>query len=296
MKALVTGATGYIGSRLCARLVAEGWQVSALLRATGRTLGEDLSGRVAALVHDGSTVSVQEAVAAVAPDVVFHLASLFIAEHRSEQVTDLVNGNVLFGTQLAEACARQGVRGFINTGTSWQHFRATGYDPVCLYAATKQAFEDVLDYYADTFGLKVATLKLFDTYGPDDPRPKIVNLLLRAQRSGEAIDMSPGEQKLDLVHVQDVTRAFLIAAGNIMNGAQSLAHARLPVSSGSMLSLRELAGLIERIGARPLDLRFGARPYRMREVMQPWRAPSLDWGWTPQIGLQDGLRALLERD
>ena len=46
MKALVTGATGYVGSKLCARLLAEGWQVEAIIRAAGRPLPEPLADKV----------------------------------------------------------------------------------------------------------------------------------------------------------------------------------------------------------------------------------------------------------
>jgi nucleoside-diphosphate-sugar epimerase len=224
--------------------------------------------------------------------VVFHLASLFIAEHRSDQVTDLINSNLLFGTQLAEACARTGVKRFINTGTSWQHYRSDTYDPVCLYAATKQAFEDILDFYANAFSICVTTLKLFDTYGPDDPRPKLVNLLVKAMENGEALDMSPGEQFLDLVHIDDVTRAFAICAQQLIDGTSNKPHERYAVSSNSPLSVRQLVALIEQVSGKVIKVAFGARPYREREVMAPWQGGMTPPGWHPQIDTITGLAAM----
>ncbi len=291
-KALITGATGYIGAKLCQRLLTEGWQVDVLIRDTGRPLAEALIGKVTPHFYDGSTQSVQAAVAAANPDVVFHLASLFIAEHHSEQVTDLINSNLLFGTQLAEACARTGVKRFINTGTSWQHYRSDGYDPVCLYAATKQAFEDILDFYADAFGMRVITLKLFDTYGSDDPRPKLVNLLVNAMKTGEALGMSPGEQLLDLVHIDDVTRAFAIAAQQLLDDASSRSHERYAVSSGTPISVRQLVALLEQVTGKANNVTYGARPYREREVMSPWQSRKTLPGWRAQIGTIEGLAAM----
>ena len=292
-KALITGATGYIGSKLCQRLLNDGWQVDVLVRETGRPLVQTLVGKVTSHSYDGSTQSVMDAVAAANPDVVFHLASLFIAEHRSEQVTDLINSNLLFATQLAEACARTGVKRFINTGTSWQHYRSNAYDPVCLYAATKQAFENILDFYADAFGMRVITLKLFDTYGPDDPRPKLINLLVKAMKTGEVLGMSPGEQMLDLVQIDDVTRAFAVCAQQLLDGIASHSHERYAVSSGKPLSVRQLVALLEQISGKSINVTFGARPYREREVMLPWQAGQQLPGWQTATNIRTDLAAML---
>ncbi len=265
-----------------------------MIRHAGRPLAEALAGKVTPHFYDGSTQSVQAAVAAAKPDVVFHLASLFIAEHRSEQVSDLITSNLLFGTQLAEACARTGVIRFINTGTSWQHYRSDVYDPVCLYAATKQAFEDILDFYVDAFGMHVITLKLFDTYGLDDPRPKLINLLVNAMKTGEALGMSPGEQLLDLVHIDDVTRAFAVCAQQLLDDASPQPHVRYAVSSGKPLSVRQLVELLEQVGGQAINVTFGVRPYRAREVMSPCQNMMPPPEWNASIDTHAGLATMLK--
>lgn len=292
-KALITGATGYVGSKLCKRLLANGWEVDVLVRTTGRLVPEPLAHQVGQYNYDGSAQSAQDAVAASKPDVVFHLASLFIAEHQSHQTTELINSNLLFGTHVVEACVRNDVLRFINTGTSWQHYRSERYDPVCLYAATKQAFEDILDFYADAFGLRVITLKLFDTYGPDDPRPKLVNLLMKALHSGERLGMSPGEQMLDLVHIDDVTNAFMVGAQQLLNSTSYTPHNRYAVSSGAPQSVRQLVALMEQISGKTIQVTFGARPYRSREVMLSWQGGQHLPTWKTQTSLHNGIRQLI---
>lgn len=293
-RALITGATGYIGTKLSQRLLAEGWRVDVLVREIARPLAQTLVSKVTVHFYDGRTQSVMDAVDAAKPTVVFHLSSLFIAEHRSDQVTDLINSNLLFATQLAEACARNGVKRFINTGTSWQHYRSDFYDPVCLYAATKQAFEDILDFYADAFSMRVITLKLFDTYGPDDPRPKLVNLLVKALESGEALGMSPGEQVLDLVHIDDVTHAFAVAAQQLLDGVLPQPHVRYAVSSGKLLSVQQLVARLEQVSGRAINVTFSARPYREREVMSPWQAGMPPPGWHARIDTDAGFALMLK--
>jgi nucleoside-diphosphate-sugar epimerase len=292
-KALVTGATGYIGSKLCQRLFEDGWQVDVILRDTHRPLSETLAEKVGLYIYDGSIQSMLNAVSDSKPDVIFHLASLFIAEHRNEQVTDLILSNILLGTQLIEACVHSGVRKFINTGTSWQHYRSEEYDPVCLYAATKQAFEDILDFYTDAYSISAVTLKLFDTYGSDDPRPKLINLLVKALHTGEHLAMSPGEQSLDLVHISDVTEAFSTCARQLLLGVTPQPHVRYSIASGTPLSVRQLVASIERITGRKLNVTFGERPYRKREVMWPLKSNQLPPYWNAKISLEAGLNSLL---
>ncbi len=165
--ALITGGSGFIGSALVRRLIAEGWRVHLLLRPQSdpaRIDGID----VATHTHNGTTESLVAMVGAIRPGTVFHLSSLFLAQHEVRDVTPLLRDNVLFGAQLVEAMSRNGATRLVNTGTFWQHFENAGYNPVCLYAATKEAFEALLAYYVETAGVKAVTLKLSDTYGPGD--------------------------------------------------------------------------------------------------------------------------------
>jgi nucleoside-diphosphate-sugar epimerase len=292
LRALITGATGFVGSHVARHLGALGWDLHAVVRPHSRT-GVLTHAGVRAHTHDGTTGRMLEIVDEARPDVVFHLASNFLAEHASADVSGLIESNVHFGAQLAEAMAAHGVGRLVNTGTAWQHMHDAAFEPVCLYAATKQAFEAVLEYYVATGLLRVVTLKLFDTYGPLDPRPKLLAALRGAARDGRRLVMSEGEQLLDLVHVRDVVRAFEVAAARLLAG-EVVGHERYGVSSGRVISLRDLVALYARVAGRPLDAQWGGRPYRAREVMKPWTtAPALP-GWAPSVVLEAGMAELLE--
>jgi nucleoside-diphosphate-sugar epimerase len=185
------------------------------------------------------------------------------------------------------------VRWFVNTGTFWQHFENQAYCPVNLYAATKQAFEDVARYYAETASTAFVTLKLSDTYGPDDPRRKLIPIWLKAAATGEKLEMSPGDQLLDIVHVDDVVRAYVRAIELLEQG--KLSGASFAVSSDAPLTLRQLAVKFESAVGKRLNIEWGARPYRKREVMRTWTGGVPVPGWRAQIPLEDGLRRLAGR-
>jgi nucleoside-diphosphate-sugar epimerase len=224
----------------------------------------------------------------VTPDTVFHLASLFLSEHKPTDIERLISSNLLFATQLAEAMVQAGVWQLVNTGTSWQYYDGSAYNPVNLYAATKQAFEAILAYYVETTALRVITLKLYDTYGPGDRRQKLLHLLRRVAERQEPLAMSPGEQLIDLVHIDDVLHAYVIAADLLREGRVT-AHDSFAVSSGAPVRLRDLVELYEKLLMRKLPIEWGGRPYRNREVMMPWHTGRVLPGWIPQISFETGL-------
>ncbi|MCJ2022794.1 NAD-dependent epimerase/dehydratase family protein [Methylobacterium sp. J-067] len=285
-RALLTGATGYVGGWLLAELLRSGWIVHTLGRRAG-----DHSG-VTTHLYDGGIASVSRAVEAAAPDVVFHLASAVAIDHTADGAAEILAANITFPTLILEAMAALGYRNFVNTGTSWQHFDGTdAYNPTNLYAATKQAFEDVARYYVEAKAFNVLTLRLFDVYGPADPRRKLLPYLVGAALRNEPVSLSPGLQTLDLVHVSDVTSAFLVAAERLLAAPRGMEV--FLVRSGEIVSVRDLVDRIATALGMTVDAKFGGRPYRDREVMKPWDAHSTLPGWSPKVDLGSGLRQLV---
>lgn len=293
IKVLVTGATGFIGSHLVKRLVSEGWQTHIIIRkASNLYLIKNVIDKIIIHEHDGSTENMMEILKEVKPELVFHLASLFLARHRPDDIEALIKSNILFPTQLLEAMAANDTGYLINTGTSWQHYNNDEYNPVCLYAATKQAYEAIIKFYVESCNLKVLTLKLFDTYGPDDPRDKIFSLLKKSIIDGRELSMSPGEQLIDLVYIDDVIDAYILAAEMLLNN-QGNNYQEYAVSSKKPIKLKDLAGLFEKAAMKKLPISWGGRQYRLREVMFPWSKGELLPGWEPKVSLEKGIKRLI---
>lgn len=290
-KALVTGATGYVGSRLVRALTAAGWQVCVVVRKESDiTYLEGLPTQLACLHYDGRTESLLEAVSEVRPSVIFHLAAQGVVEHQPQDIEGLMSANLVFGTQLLEAALRAGTPFFINTGTFWQFYGGRAYNPVNLYAATKQAFEDILRFYSECSSLRALTLTLSHVYGPQDKRGKFFQQLEKAYATGEPLAMTPGHQGMDLVYIDDVVRAYLHAAKLLRRPSPPLQSA-YAVRSGRRLKLRDVVKLYERVTHRKVPVRWGVLPYRAREVMVPWAQKKLP-GWKPQIDLATGIRLM----
>jgi nucleoside-diphosphate-sugar epimerase len=298
-RALVTGASGFIGSHLVQQLLDAGWKVAVLGRKDSvRKINLPAESR--AYVYNGGIADVLAALAEFKPAVVFHLASLFLATHTPEQIEPLIGSNILFGTQLLEAMSKFGCTALVNAGTCWQNyvqeppFDAPDFVPVNLYAATKQAFEDIAAYYVQTAGLRSITLRLFDSYGLGDTRRKLLRLLLETLKTGQPLGMSPGGQIIDMVHVEDICRAFLHAAARAMAFSTPIAEV-YAISGNERRTLRQVVATFEEAAACKLPIEFGKRAYRQREVMHLWEGPALP-GWQPKISLLEGFRDLIAHE
>lgn len=285
----VTGATSFIGEHILKRALAEGARAHILVRPTSDLshvpeLGDNLH----AHVYDGTIASVLEAYRIAKPDATFHLAAQFLAEHAPEDIDPLIENVVTLSTHIFEAASQHGGGVVISAGTSWQNYQSDAYRPVCLYAALKQAVEDIGFYYADARHLKLIFLRIFDTYGPGDRRGKLLSLLKKLTPASDPLLMSPGDQELDYVYIDDVVSAFHLAAERAaaadFNGPEAFA-----LKSGRQVKLREFIALYERISGKRLNISWGERPYREREVMKPWASGAVLPGWTAKMSLEDGL-------
>jgi nucleoside-diphosphate-sugar epimerase len=271
MKILITGGTGYIGSKLAYFLVNNNHEVFLLSRKNSDLcLISDLLEKVKLFEIENDFSVINKVINEVKPDITIHLASLFINNHNTEQLVDIVGSNILFGTLLLESLVNNDCPLIINTGTSWQHYNNEDYNPVNLYAASKQAFEDILKYYIEAKGVRAITLKLFDTFGEDDNRPKIFNLLKKHSQEKTEILMSNGEQEIDLVHISDVVSAFNFAINELID-SKEIKYKSYGIATGKPRKLREWVEDYIFTNNLHVNIKWGYREYGKREVMSTWK-------------------------
>jgi len=294
-RALVTGATGFIGMHLCRRLADAGIRPVALVRPSSDSARVKTLGELADIVVAGhKATDLADAFTQSAPDVAFHLATRYIATHTPDDIPDLIADNVGLTARICEAATGAGCRALVSAGTAWQNAGSAPGDntpsPNTLYAASKQAGDEIIDYYARTRDLNAVTLKIYDCYGPGDPRRKFLTVLADATARGETLKASPGDQRLHTVHVDDLIDGF-VHAGNLLATGDLAGRLSYTLPSPQAITLRELAQTWARAAGIELSVEWGATPHRPGEVMVPWEGTPLP-GWTPRIALEDGLRAL----
>lgn len=289
MKIAMTGATGFLGTYAARVFVEEGHDVFSIQRSLipdGQVhFGSPF---VTQCIVDPKFETLVDLIDEIKPHVIVHIAAVLKGQEIESDIRAMMEANVLFPVLLARAAVTSGVKGLVLCGSSWQTSGPeVRFDPFNFYAATKQAAEDlVLPFCRE--GISCISLRLFDSYGPRDDRPKIVNLLMRAAEDGSSLKMSPGQQKMDLVYVRDTATALLRAA-ELTARVHSDVIQVAGVSSKRLVTLRALAGLIEEVSGKSLKIDWGARPYRSGEIMEPIRSlPDLP-NWSAVTELERGL-------
>jgi CDP-paratose synthetase len=293
MKIFVTGATGFIGKHLVRRLIRDGHKVTVNLY-DGEKNPFNKNAGIYILKENNINKDIQF-LEKENFDGIIHLASLYLADHKPEDAVKLVDSNLRFSTYMLECAAQSKVKWFINTGTFWQNYKNAEYAPVNLYAASKQAFESIAQYYIETDQIKFCTLRLSDTFGPDDTRPKIFNLWNKIAKSGETLDMSPGNQLIDISFIDDIVHAYLllmnqVSEKRIKNGSVFAVKAR------KRYTLKELAKVFEKTTGQKLKINWGKRQYRKREVMVPWENGKIVPGWKTEYSIEGGIKKVFKKD
>lgn len=269
MKILLTGATGFVGRNLYSKLARE-YELFLLTRESSNA---SILVPKHVYVFTGDIDHLKEYLESEKIDGVIHLATKYVAEHDSSQIFELIISNIYLGTAVLDAASRAGVKWFLNIGTIWQNYNAPDYsdeyNPVNLYAASKQAFMTMAKFYTETSPIRFCTLKLCDTYGEGDTRRKIMDLFAEMAKSGKSLDMSYGEQLIDIVHISKVVESIEQLIKRLSNPSE-IVLPEYVVTSGRHIPLRQLAAEYEQDHNVKLNINWGARPYRKREVMKPY--------------------------
>lgn len=288
MKILVTGATGFIGQNLIKSLLDEQHSVVAMIRPNSDSSSIDK--RTAIFCYSGEIDELTRLFQNEQFDGVIHLASLFLASHQHKDIAGLIFSNIQFGTELLEACKYSKTKWFINTGTFWQHYHNEIYNPVNLYAATKQAFEDIAKYYTETSDLIFTTLKLNDTFGPNDTRNKVFNLWYQLSKTAEELEMSPGEQIIDICYIDDVIHAYNTLIDHLARDPDTVKNKTFAIRTNERMSLKDLSKIFEKSTGTTLTIQWGGREYREREVMIPCENIPILPGWKQKYTLNEAIQ------
>jgi UDP-glucuronate 4-epimerase len=296
MKALVTGAAGFIGSHLCETLLDRDDEVVGVDAFTDYydpERKEENAAGLPVLRLDLATDAVDELVADA--DVVFHLAGQPGVRASFGASFELyVSRNVLATQRVFEAASRAGRRVVFASSSSvygdaerYPTPEETGPRPISPYGVTKLTCEHLAAAYARTHGLDCVTLRYFTVYGPRQRPDMAFTALLEALAERRPYRLfGDGSASRSFTYVADAVAAAIAAhergvPGRIYN-----------VGGGDEATMADVIALAERIVGRPVALeRLPSATGDVLRTRADVRRARADLGWEPTTPLEQGLQA-----
>jgi NAD dependent epimerase/dehydratase len=308
-KVLVTGAGGFIGSHLTEELVRQGEDVRAFVRYNSRDergLLEDLSKEIQNQMEvvpgdlkdpDGIKKAVKGC------SIVFHLGALIAIPYSYIHPYNFIQTNVIGTAHLLNACLAEGtLERIIHTSTS-EVYGTAQYVPIdekhplqaqSPYAASKIAADKLAESYYLSFGLPIATLRPFNTFGPRQSLRAVIPTIISQVISDKKIRLGNTRPRRDFLFVRDTVRGFIEmgkcegAVGKVVN-----------IGSGTDISIEELVkkvfALMKKQGEIEVeDRRIRPEKSEVMQLLSDTRLAQKLFQWAPRYTLEDGLRQTIE--
>jgi nucleoside-diphosphate-sugar epimerase len=295
-RALLSGASGFVGAVLARRLLADGHDVHLLLRPQHNPWRlQEITNEVT--IHEvdlGDHAGLENTVASVRPDWIFHLAA-HGAYPNQRDLDTIVATNVLGTVNLVRAAERAGFAAFINTGSSSEYglkdhapVEDEWLEPNSDYAVTKATATLFCRHTAQRTRLPIITLRLYSVFGPYEEPRRLVPTLIAHGLEGHLPPLVNPDVARDYVHVDDVCDAYLLAAS--IPGQEP--GAVYNVGTGVQTTLRQIVASARRLLAIETEPVWGSMPDRSWDtnvwISNPARIRA-SLGWAPQFDLEQGL-------
>lgn len=314
MKAVVTGAAGFIGSSLTDRLLSDGWEVIGIDSFVAyypralkeRNLAQALANPRFMFVEGdlrdvvtGSHTSVSPHQILDGTAVVFHQAAQAgVRASWGRDFSIYCDNNILATQVLLEACRHYPGLKVVYASSSSVYGETRKFPmeetdlpaPVSPYGVSKLAAEHLMNLYHVNFGLHAVSLRYFTVYGPRQRPDMAFHKLCRAALTGEEFVLfGTGEQTRDFTYIDDIVEANLAAAGlGRPGGVYNL-------GGGTRISMNDVVVLVEELSGRRVNVkRIGRHEGDVTHTGACVERARHDFGFAPKVDLRTGLARELE--
>ena len=307
-KVLLTGASGFIGSHVLEQLVLSGANVTALLHYNGsneignlKYVDEKIVSQVK-IVFGDITDSFQMYTLVKGQDLVLHLAALIGIPYSYVAPAAYVSTNINGTLNILEAVRKNDVQKLVITSTSETYGTAV-YAPIdekhpmqgqSPYSATKIGADKIAESYFLSFGLKVCTLRPFNTFGPRQSTRAVIPTIISQALNSNEIKLGSLDPIRDMLFVKDTARGFL------MSGASERSVGEvINLGTGVGVTIGELAVKIQQILNTDKEIITDDQRIRpdksevFKLLCENNKAKEI-LKWEPMVNLTDGLNQTIE--
>ena len=297
-RAVITGATGAIGTALIRALLDNGVEVLVITRPDSKRNDHipKVPG-VKVIFANLSDFASLDVSAEGSCDVFFHLAWAGASGAGRNDIY-LQLDNIRYSLDAVRLAKRLGCHTFIGAGSQAEYGLSdrkltadTPTKPFIGYGFAKLCAGQMTREYAHQQGLRHIWTRILSVYGPNDGANSMISMLVRNLTNRTPVDMTAGTQIWDYLYSSDAAKALYLLAEKGQDGKTYV------LGSGTARPLKEYAEIIrEEIGS-DIRINYGAVPFSKNQVMYLCAdilQLVLDTGWSPKTEFREGIRKILD--
>ena len=263
---LITGSSGFIGSNILLDIINK----HNIYITSRRKINE--KHKKLKVIYYKNHFDLNKKLRKIKIDIIIHCGTHYVKNHNFSDINKLTLANIEFGVILLENLKSMKVKKFINFSTVWQNYNGKLDTAYNLYSAFKLSYSKILNYYIRKFShIKFYDLFVSDTYGENDKRGKIINLIKQNIENRKEIRIFSKKLSINLLNVKDIVTAVkIIVDKNIKPGKYN-------VTNNKNVKLYNLVKKIKKEKKFKSSIKFEKNPFRKEKIFYYKKLPR----WQP---------------
>jgi len=271
-KILITGSTGFIGSNLLKDLYPEN-KIFIILRNKSKNKKKLKNYKNIKIISYREFDELNKKLKKLTIDIVIHCATHYVKNHNYKDLLELNKSNILFGNIILENLKKMKIKKFINFSTVWEDYNSIKDNSCNLYSVYKKSFGNLINYYSKILpSINFFNIMISDTFGENDNRPKIINILKKNYRYNKITKIVSRNLFINLLNIKDIVDAInIIIKKNIKAG-------KYLIKNNSSYKMLDLISVFNKNTQKKLKVKWLSNKI-INEKIYPYKKLQ---GWAPK--------------
>ena len=225
-KILITGSTGFVGSNILNLLLKKNVYIYDVLRnknKKNKKIRDFKKNKNYLPIFYKKFNDLERKLKKIKIDIVINCATYYTGKNDIKNIENLVQTNIIFCSVILESLKNK-IKKFINFGSMMEYSHSNQFSPKNFYAITKYTFQKIEEFYKLNYkNIKFYDLKLYETYGDNDVRKKIIPTIIKSYSKNKSVKIVSKNLIMNFVHIESLVKViYMIIFNKIKEGEYCL--------------------------------------------------------------------------
>ena len=225
-KILITGSTGFVGSNILNLLLKKNVYIYDVLRnknKKNKKIRDLKKNKNYSPIFYKKFNDLERELKKIKIDIVINCAAYYTGKNDIKNIENLVQTNIIFCSVILESLKNK-IKKFINFGSMMEYSHGNQFSPKNFYAITKYTFQKIEEFYKLNYkNIKFYDLKLYETYGDNDVRKKIIPTIIKSYSKNKSVKIVSKNLIMNFVHIESLVKViYMIIFNKIKEGEYCL--------------------------------------------------------------------------